>query len=287
MIDIRYHLVSLIAVFLALSLGIILGTVIVDKGIIVEQQKALVSDLQNEFDELRLANRELQRELDRANEFESAVYDQVISGKLEDKNIVIISTTNISESLQAEIRKSLNKSGAEAFFIKIKKSNYNSKSVSKIENFFTEENLNQDEMWQKLLTRVASDISTSRDSNFLKFLEKEKILYISGSLTIPTNNVVIFGGRDKDEKVKFEDIDKILIESFLDFEVNVVGVETTKVEKSFMRNYQNAGLSTVDNIETIPGRVAMIYVIAGNSGRYGIKNTAQSLLPPIMNGSGI
>ncbi len=150
MIDIRYHLVSLIAVFLALSLGIILGTVIVDKGIIVEQQKALVSDLQNEFDELRLANRELQRELDRANEFESAVYDQVISGKLEDKNIVIISTTNISESLQAEIRKSLNKSGAEAFFIKIKKSNYNSKSVSKIENFFTEENLNQDEMWQKL-----------------------------------------------------------------------------------------------------------------------------------------
>ncbi len=139
----------------------------------------------------------------------------------------------------------------------------------------------------KTLTRVASDISTSRDSNFLKFLEKEKILYISGSLTIPTNNVVIFGGRDKDEKVKFEDIDKILIESFLDFEVNVVGVETTKVEKSFMRNYQNAGLSTVDNIETIPGRVAMIYVIAGNSGRYGIKNTAQSLLPPIMNGSGI
>ncbi len=285
MFGIRYHIVSLIAVFLALSLGIILGTVIVDKGIIVEQQKALVENLQKEFSELRQTNRDLQKELNQKSEFEETVFDQVITDVLERRDVAVIATTNISESIQNDIGKTLTKSGAETYFIEIKKSNFDkSNNLEKISNFFLEENLSQDELWEKVLTRLATDISSSNDHTFINALEEEKIVYSSGNVIIPTNLVVIYGGREKDELIEYKDMDKILIETFSDYSSIICGTEATKVDKSFIRQYQSEGLSTVDNVDTIPGQVALVYVLAGNSGRYGVKSSAQSLLPPIKKG---
>ena len=52
MIDIRYHVISLVAVFLALGIGILLGTTLVERGLIAEQKNEIKS-LRETFDEIK------------------------------------------------------------------------------------------------------------------------------------------------------------------------------------------------------------------------------------------
>jgi hypothetical protein len=50
MYNLRYHIVSLVAVFLALTVGLVLGTVVVERGVLTKQRAALVGDLTKQYD---------------------------------------------------------------------------------------------------------------------------------------------------------------------------------------------------------------------------------------------
>lgn len=90
MYNLRYHLASLIAVFLALTVGLVLGTVITERGIITDQSSALVEDLQRQFGDLRAENSALRAESDRNSAFASAVVPHLIAGSLEGSSTAIV-----------------------------------------------------------------------------------------------------------------------------------------------------------------------------------------------------
>ncbi|HHY40177.1 MAG TPA: copper transporter, partial [Syntrophaceticus sp.] len=56
MVDIIYHIASLAAVFLALGLGILIGTSMISSDAINEQQKKMIEGLEKEFAVLREEN---------------------------------------------------------------------------------------------------------------------------------------------------------------------------------------------------------------------------------------
>lgn len=56
-VDIRYHIASLAAVFLALALGILIGTSMISSDAINEQQKKMIEGLEKEFAVLREENK--------------------------------------------------------------------------------------------------------------------------------------------------------------------------------------------------------------------------------------
>ena len=62
--------------------------------------------------------------------------------------------------------------------------------------------------------------------------------------------------------------------------VPVVGVERTETDPSQIQNYVGAGLSTVDDLDIPPGRIALILTLAGRTGNFGFKKTAEAPLPP-------
>ncbi|NLB18723.1 MAG: copper transporter, partial [Syntrophomonadaceae bacterium] len=53
MIDIRYHIATLIAVFVALGVGILIGSTLVSGDVLVEQQKKMITQLETQFNVLR------------------------------------------------------------------------------------------------------------------------------------------------------------------------------------------------------------------------------------------
>ncbi len=59
MYNLRYHIASLVGVFLALALGLVLGGLVVQRGTFTSQQEALVSGLRKEFADLRATNDDL------------------------------------------------------------------------------------------------------------------------------------------------------------------------------------------------------------------------------------
>lgn len=90
MYNVRYHIASLVGVFLALALGLILGGLVVQRGTIDQQEGALVAGLQKEFSTLRSENAELSQDNQRLSAFSSAIADEWVEGRLDGRTIVVI-----------------------------------------------------------------------------------------------------------------------------------------------------------------------------------------------------
>jgi hypothetical protein len=65
--------------------------------------------------------------------------------------------------------------------------------------------------------------------------------------------------------------------------VPVIGVERTNDPGSAIRAFERAGFSTVDDIDTRIGKLALVALLAdpSSTGAFGSKKTAQAQLPPI------
>ena len=81
MIDFRYHLVSLIAVFLAVALGIVIGTTALNQPILADLENQVGALTQDKRD-LEDSNQVLQAQLDTGDAFEEAVAPALVAGSL-------------------------------------------------------------------------------------------------------------------------------------------------------------------------------------------------------------
>ena len=98
MIDFRYHLVSLVAVFLALALGIVLGAGPLRESL-GEQLTGQVEQLRTEKDDLRAANSALTEQSSRQAQFIADSGQQLVSGTMPQGTRVALITDH--DNLQA------------------------------------------------------------------------------------------------------------------------------------------------------------------------------------------
>src|SRR5207245_7495675 len=61
----------------------------------------------------------------------------------------------------------------------------------------------------------------------------------------------------------------------------VVGAERSNANPSSIGVFKAHGISSVDSVDLTSGRVALAYALAGAQGAFGIKGTADRLLPPL------
>lgn len=101
MIDFRYHLVSLIAVFLAVALGIVVGTTQLN-GPILDRLESQVDALEEDKRALEDSTRDLQGQLDTSDAFETAVAPALVEGVLTDRSVLLVVTTEDVDSEDVE-----------------------------------------------------------------------------------------------------------------------------------------------------------------------------------------
>ena len=63
--------------------------------------------------------------------------------------------------------------------------------------------------------------------------------------------------------------------------VPAVGVELSGEPSSQVAWYKEKRLSSVDDLDTLAGQAALVYALAGDHGTFGVKSTAESLLPGV------
>jgi hypothetical protein len=90
-IDFRYHLVSLIAVFLAVALGIVIGTTALNEPILADI-KNQVSALEGDKRSLEDRTQQLQAQLDTSDAFEEAVAPALVDGVLTGSRVLLVVT---------------------------------------------------------------------------------------------------------------------------------------------------------------------------------------------------
>lgn len=111
MIDFRYHVVSIVAVFLALGIGIVLGTTTLNGPIL--------DDLQGKTNNLAKNNTDLQGRIDDLTDtiaadraFATAVLPYAVHDRLAEQTVVILSGPGVSGDLRRDVTAALRAAGA-------------------------------------------------------------------------------------------------------------------------------------------------------------------------------
>lgn len=101
MYNLRYHIASLVSVFLALAVGLVLGTVVVERGLLDAQKRTLVEGLQGEFTRLSEENSSLRDDAETSRSLLKQTVDYVVAGELDGRTIAIVGTTGRTDAAAA------------------------------------------------------------------------------------------------------------------------------------------------------------------------------------------
>lgn len=282
-LNLKYHIVSLVAVFLALGLGILIGSAFPGDTTLDSQQQQIMEKLESRIESVRQKNelmraRVNQLEIDKNMkvQFEKQIAPLLVEGKLTGRRVAIIATAG--RAITEDLAWSLRMAGAS-----VPSSTYIEGDLLKNRVLLLEK-LGWPDMDDKaLLSKIAGEVSSavlSGDSGGIRTLAAVGVLRLSGKYGEAVTDVVIMGGDVKTQN----SIDSHIIDYFKIRGICVYGVEESHAVYSCMREYQKKGLATVDNIDTVPGQVSLVYAMSGMPGHYGIKSTAKSLLPVFNNG---
>jgi len=112
-IDFRYHLVSLIAVFLAVALGIVVGTTQLN-GPVLDGLEAQVSTLTDDNNVLEAQTESLTEELTQDDAYDDAVAPLIVANRLVGSSVLLIVTSDdVSPEIVSETTTLLQAAGAE------------------------------------------------------------------------------------------------------------------------------------------------------------------------------
>ncbi|MEW5953041.1 MAG: copper transporter [Bacillota bacterium] len=282
-IDLKYHIASLVAVFLALGLGILIGTTMLGNETIVENQKQLTDRMEAQLESLRQNNEAIQARADSLEmennlqkEFERNVLPVLVAGRLDGKTIAVIETN--SYGFSDVVVEAIELAGGRV------------SSVTTVLNGLQLEDpepLKQEMGWSEngpglaalLAGETARAIHTGGNQALLNHLEEAQVLSTGGDYGVAVDAVIVFGGSLDESLMKTGVLDVPVIEYFQSQKIPVFGVEESGVAYSYMKDYQKMRISTVDNVDTVAGQLSLVLSLEGKPGHYGVKSTAQKLMP--------
>jgi hypothetical protein len=297
MIDYKVYIFSLVGIFLALSIGIVVGITLISDDSLIEEQKIIIDRLEEDFRALREESRENQREIavfkttnDSYEQFVETIMPELVRNRLDGKNVAIINTNYYASTDSLEYNLEL--AGANVVSLTkinvnfdFNNENINSMLLDKLET----ESLKESEFISKTVELIAQGVLYGFNPERLNLLQKLDLVQYAGSGGENLDNVVILGGKHVRNDSLVKSVDLALINYFLEKGIKVAATEPGNVPYSSMNLYQTKDIATIDNIETAIGQVALIFALEGMPGHYGTKSTAKKVLPDlseVMVGSG-
>jgi hypothetical protein len=287
MFDFRYHVASLAAVFFALVIGILVGVALASHGLGNTERKRLEEDLrraENQADVLRTNVETLESDSAADRAFVEGTYKSVMAGRLKGKKIAVLFVGSSESVRRSAIATALADAGAGSplriRFLKVPvdpdllaKRLANKPLLASYAGPDQLKNLGHD-----LGQEFVAGTDTPLWSALQNVLVEEKI----GPAKPPADGVVIVRSVTPQTGPTALFL-KGLYAGLADVGVPAIGVERTNDASSAIKAFQRAGFSTVDDIETPIGKLALVALLADPllTGSYGTKKTAQAPLPPI------
>jgi hypothetical protein len=304
-INFRYHVVSLTAVFLALAIGLIVGTSALN-GPLSDSLRHQVDSLTKSNDIYRDTTIQLEAEVSQREQFATEVAPLVLGGKLADRRVLVVSFQE-SSSFVADVVADLKQANAKVTGqVEIQDSMMspsNGPALLDLENRANTPDVNAQniptfsdgvETATALLAAVLTDrspaMSDAAIATVLSAYEKAGFINVDGKVTGPAEAVMVLAptpftdqnAADENRNVvtlidQFSKVPIVVGEAGNAGKGNVIGSVTGDASLS-------SRVSTVDNANTPQGAVATVLalteqVVYHKAGHYGITSSATSLLP--------
>jgi hypothetical protein len=275
MFDFRYHALSLVAVFLALGIGIILGASLGDQ-VVSGANKDVRSSLRGDLIDARQAVRGAQKAVSNRDDFISASFEHIAADQLRGQRVAIVSSGKLPQNIESAARTSVTDAGG---------------SVDSISQFDVKPDLltiggklggryqllgTAPEQLRELGRKLgASLVDGSKAPKKLEdaFPDSFKGDY-SGA------DAIVYYRADGNRDGQSKTFESAIIQGLRDAGVPIVGVERGDTDPSQIPYYVDAGLSTVDDTDQPAGHIALVLALAGAEGNFGFKGTADAPLPP-------
>jgi len=234
--DLRSYILTIVAVFLALGLGIFLGSTMLGNNVLVDEQVELIGQLEADFQKMRVESQRYQAEvatlqaaLRRYEEFSEASLPYLVKGRLNGKQVLVLEWGGSRESEGVE--EVLRIAGARVHSL------------------------------PGAPAPVPRGPAAQRSlEEYLQEVTADAVVMVTGPGAVDSPLPAI-------------------LETLRRRGITLVAAENSRVEPSLVPMYQRYGVSSVDNIEGVPGKVALVWLLQGARGHFGIKATSQGLLP--------
>lgn len=265
--DLRYHVISLVSVFLALAVGVLLGVALADRGVIDDQLRGQIDDIRADVEAQR---GEISRQEERISRLQertatdrrlmSGMSQVLVEGGLEGADVALVKGPYANETAADRLQETISDSGAELT------------SILRLQP----PGINEE-------TTVAStDLASGSSVSYAGYARE--VLVGSGGMNDP-EVIVFIGGGDPPQGVSDDALDTLSAAQMEMFEIwSESGVRVVAAETSSGRTevplFEDAGVPSVDNAGAPAGRAAFIELAAGGAeGSYGTKDSASEPFP--------
>lgn len=279
----RYHATSLIAVFLALAIGILIGAEFGGDAL-TNTRKNLEQSLVGNLQDARSKSDELGGQLGRSNEFAERVYPVLTRERLKGKRLAIIALGGLPSDDTTAVEDALGPTGAKLVGVGVVREPVD-------------------------LNGLAGDLSKTRFADLKRDPEAlsalgtglGRQLVIGGTLPEVVRGHLFsrasgsFGGLDgvivvrnqpQDlgpvQKTTAGTLESGLMNGIAGTRTPAVGIETSTAEPSSISFFQGNDLSSVDDVEMPAGKLALVFGMLGAEGSFGVKSSADRLLPDLL-----
>jgi Copper transport outer membrane protein, MctB len=287
MFDLRYHVASLAAVFLALVIGILVGVGISDRGLVDKAQRGLleqrIAKLEGDLRAARRRTDDLAAQQRAAQAFVTATYPALVDNRLRGKRIALVFLGPASPRVRATLEQALSDANARGW-VRVRALNL-PLDVPQIDNTLASKTSLQryvgDARLPALGRALAEELAAGGEAPLWTTLAEQIVEERSGSATQPADGVVVVrtAGKQYDGTARFL---AGFYQGLIAAPVPVVGVETADADRSSVAAFQRNGISSVDDVDQAMGRLALVLLLDGaKAGHYGLKVTANDgVLPP-------
>jgi hypothetical protein len=304
-INFRYHVVSLAAVFLALAIGLVVGTAAAN-GPIADNLKDQYNNVSADNQQLRDQLDERTADLDKAGEFAAESAPALLAGRLSGKKVLVLSLEGNNKDVDKTVdglTTFLQTAGAtvtgkvkltEKFIAPTSKNQLldtaDKSAPPSVSGALPNQNDGVDTsaaLLATLLVGRSGSAAADGTRTVLAAYESQSFISYDGEFTAPAEVVVLVAGAPttgKDAKDRTTAAMTVVNRFELAGGLVVGGLSAAGVVSSVRSDTAlNKQVSTVDNVVTAQGQVAAVLAvadrIAGKTGNYGTGGGATSMLP--------
>ena len=283
----RYHATSLIAVFLALAIGILVGAEFGGDAL-TNTRRDLERSLVGNLQDARSNADELSGDLGRSNEFADRVYPVLTRDRLEGKRIAIVALGGLPGDVTAAVEEALEPTGARLVGVGVVREPVDVAGLAGdlAKTRFADLRRNPDALTE-LGTGLGRQIVIG--GTLPELLRGQLFSRASGSFGA-LDGVIVVREQPQDmgpvQRAKANQLESALLGGITATRTPAVGVETSEVEVSSISFFQANDLSSVDDVDLRAGQLAMVFALLGAEGSFGVKGSADRLLPDLLTPGG-
>lgn len=279
----RYHAASLIAVFLALAVGILVGAEFGGEAL-TETRRDLEHSLVGNLQDARSRADELSGQLNRSDEFGERVYPVLTRDRLAGKRIAIVALGGLPSAITSDVEDALGPTGAKLVGVGVVREpvDLNGLAGDLAKTRFSDLRTNPDAL-SELGTGLGRQLVIG--GTLPEVVRGQLFSRASGTFGALDGVIVV---RNQPENMgpvqrgKANQLESALMSGITATRTPVVGIETTTTEPSSVSFFQSNDLSSVDDVDLTAGRLAMVFAMLGAEGSFGVKGSADRLLPDLL-----